>query len=267
MTFIKSSLTELISIYISLFLIFSPLQAQSKGRAKLYTKTGTIVGGNIIKIEENSIIFAELLNTGKLREQKVPNSMIYKLISPSGEVLIENVAFESEFKSNVELFPDRIKSYVFPDRIKDYERKEPDKFSIVSWHITTSNGDRLEVSKVQIINDDSLLIVSNQFEQYIAINLITEIKRIKNSHIIKKSLLFGLGGLAISEGVAAIIVSQDTDELARLAFIVLPILFVPPALVLGAVYGAVAGRDKNYDMTGWSTAQKRVKIQEIMNSE
>ena len=113
MVYSRFLLTKLISIYISLFLVFSPLQAQSEGRAKLYTRTGRLVEGKIVKIEEHSIIFGELLNTGTLREQKVPNSMIYKLISPSGEVLIENVAFESEFKSNVELFPERIEENRF----------------------------------------------------------------------------------------------------------------------------------------------------------
>jgi len=122
---IKSSSKNLIIIYISLFLVLSPLQSQTHNRAKLYTRTGMLVEGTIIKVQENSIIFGELLDTGKLREQKVPNSMIYKLISPSGEVLIENVAFESEFKANVELFPERIdENRFFPTKKRNAETME-----------------------------------------------------------------------------------------------------------------------------------------------
>ena len=56
MVYLKSLSTNLISIYVSVFLIFSPLQAQSKERAKLFLKTGVIVEGEIIKIKDDRII-------------------------------------------------------------------------------------------------------------------------------------------------------------------------------------------------------------------
>ena len=187
---------KLISIYVSLFLVLSPLQAQSKGRAKLYTKTGVIV-----------------------------------------------------------------------EKIKGSEGKEPDQFGIVSWYITTSNRDRLKVSEVQIINDDSLLIVSNGSKQYMSIGLIKEIiiKRSMN----KKSVIYGAAigivvGFSLGAGVSDVKDSDEVNDLFRFLFRVGGTV---AGAAVGLIMGAIQGKDKIYDMTGWHIDKKRAKIHEIMNDE
>ena len=268
---------KLISIYVSLFLVFSLLQAQSKGRAKLYTRTGRLVEGTIVKIEENSIIFAELLKNGKLRKQKVPNSMIYKLISPLGEVLIENVAFESEFKSNVELFPERIQELLVPEEIKDYERKEPDQISIVSWHITTSNGDKLEAFEVQIINDDSLRIASNGFEQYIAIGSIKDIIIKRKMTVLKfikgvgKGLIIGVSvgvvyGILVSTVDSGLIVETNPFVLALVGGSIGGFFGIIGGVVVTSLKSIVLGSDKKIKLDKMSKWEKLNLIQDLLIS-
>ena len=177
MVYINSSSQNLIFIYISLFLFFSPLQAQSLGESELYQ----------------------------------------------------------------------------------------DSVNIVSWQISTSNGDRLEVSGVQIINDDSLRIASNGSERYISIELIEKIKikRSKN----KKSIIYGAGiGIVVGFFWAAAAItpgeiyssSDNLDDFGRF-------ILRAGSTVVGATTGLIVGaKDKNHDMTGWHIDKKRTKIQEIM---
>lgn len=150
------------------------------------------------------------------------------------------------------------------------------QFNIVSWHITTSNGDRLEVSEVQIVNDDSLRIVSNGAEQYIFIGLIEAIAIKKESHAIKKgfeigfvfgTVVGGLLGLSLARSLNS---GSETVSVVGTAALGALIGGVPSTVVgtiIGSIVRANKGEDKIYDMTGLSTAQKRNKIQEIMNSE
>ena len=183
MTFIKSSLTELMSIYIPILLIFSPLQAQSQSESESY---------------QNSV-------------------------------------------------------------------------NIVSWRISTSDGETFEAITVQFIGDDTLKIefidyMNFFYSKSVAIRTIDEIKVMKNNQILKKALQFGLGAFVISEGLGALAYFSDPDDAyAAFGFIIFPIVFVPPALVIGAIFGAFAGKDKIYKFIGNSDAEKFQIIQKILN--
>jgi len=250
-------LKKLISIYISFFLVFSPLQAQSKGRAKLYHRKGIIVEGTIVNIEEHNIIFWDLLNTGKLRKQKVPNSMIYKLISPTGEVLIENSELRDEFesgKTQIEINQKLHKRHRMNDAFS-YEKKK--------YKLIMISGSEVMFDSLVRLSGDSLLIASNQIEQYIAINLITEIKIVKKNKVLMGILV--VGGAAYLTSFALLGPELGQSD-AGLNFL-FQLVFTGSGMILGTIGGVILGRDKNYDMTWWLTAQKRVKIQEIMNGE
>jgi len=272
---------NLISIYVSLFLVLSPLYGQTKHEATLYTTNGEVTKVTIISVSKDFIKIEMINRDGKIIHPNVPKSMIYKLLSPDGKLLYPNLDAEDELKLMAEenrrimqKKEDERKQLEEENRPiiqkKEDERKqleEKAQFSIVSWHITTSNGDRFEVSGVQLINEDSLLIVSIGSEKYISIGLIEEIVIKKNSHIIKTSLLFGLAGLAISEvwGVTLLFTGNQPLECDVCSLLFPPILIVPPALVLGALYGVWAGRDDVYRFTGNSEAEKIKIIQKILN--
>ena len=226
----------LISIYVSLFLILYPLQAQSQERAKIYLKSGIIVEGSIVKINESSIIFRELRDSGEFYESTVNNSMIFKLISKSGEVLI----------LNHELLISQIRN--------------------VSWQISTSNGETLKAIMVQFIEDDTLKIkfidsVNNSYTKSVAISTVNEIRINKKATIKKTSLRFGKIAFLISE-IFAVALFLEIPEVVL--FIVVPIYFVPPALVLGAIIGD-AKKDYVYKLSGKSDAEKFIIIEKIPN--
>ena len=227
----------LISIYVSLFLILYPLQAQSQERAKIYLKSGIIVEGSIVKINESSIIFRELRDSGEFYESTVNNSMIFKLISKSGEVLI----------LNHKLLISQIRN--------------------VSWQISTSNGETLKAIMVQFIEDDTLKIkfidsVNNSYTKSVAISTVNEIRINKKAAIKKTSLRFGKIAFLISEIFAVSLYLQLASEVSL--FITVPIYFVPPALVLGAIIGD-AKKDYVYKLSGKSDAEKFIIIEKIPN--
>ena len=224
----------LISIYVSLFLILYPLQAQSQERAKIYLKSGIIVEGSIVKINESSIIFRELRDSGEFYESTVNNSMIFKLISKSGEVLI----------LNHELLISQIRN--------------------VSWQISTSNGETLKAIMAQFIEDDTLKLkfidsVNNSYTKSVAISTVNEIRINKKATIKKTSLRFGKIAFLISE-IFAVALFLEIPEVVL--FIVVPIYFVPPALVLGAIIGD-AKKDYVYKLSGKSDAEKFIIIEKI----
>ena len=246
----------LISIYVSLFLILYPLQAQSQERAKIYLKSGIIVEGSIVKINESSIIFRELRDSGEFYESTVNNSMIFKLISQSGEVLILNHEFEDDFKEGEQ----RNKKLAI-----EFSKKRS-QIRNVSWQISTSNGETLKAIMVQFIEDDTLKIkfidsVNNSYTKSVAISTVNEIRINKKATIKKTSLRFGKIAFLISE-IFAVALFLEIPEVVL--FIVVPIYFVPPALVLGAIIGD-AKKDYVYKLSGKSDAEKFIIIEKIPN--
>lgn len=248
MVYLKYSLKKLISIYISLFFVFSPLQGQSQEIAKLYLKTGDIFEGSIVKMDDDSIIFKEIRESVKLQGQRIPNSMIHKLISSSGEVLIEDSEPREPFLIAV----------AFSDDKKKYKLKMISESEVMFASLVRLSG-------------DSLLIASNQFEQYIAISLIENIAIKKESHAIRKGagigFIFGavLGGLYVFEFDRSF-PSESGASLGDIAGFAL-IVGIESSVVgtiIGGIVRVVSGKNKIHDMTGWSIEEKRAKIQMIM---
>lgn len=98
---LKSLATKLICLCLSFILVIPPLQAQMIDASTLYLKTGVIVKGEILEIKEESVIFKVLLESGEILEQTIYTTMIYKLISPSGEVIILNAELRDDFEKNL----------------------------------------------------------------------------------------------------------------------------------------------------------------------
>ena len=250
----------LISIYVSLFLILYPLQAQSKERAKIYLKSGIIVEGSIVKINESSIIFRELRDSGEFYESTVNNSMIFKLISKSGEVLILNHEFEDDFKEGEQ----RNKKLAIE------LSKKHSQIRNVSWQISTSNGETFEAITVQFIGNDTLKIkfidsANISYTKSVALEAVNEIRIKKKTRTSEYSLRFMKIGFWIGEIFAALIFSTAPTKDTAFVFIVYPFVFVPPAIVLGAISGAAAGKDDVYKLSGKSDAEKFIIIEKIPN--
>lgn len=256
----KHSSKNLIIIYISWFLVLSPLQSQTHNRAKIYLKSGIVVEGSVVKIDEDSIIFRELRDSGEFYEWTVNNSMIFKLISQSGEVLILNHEFEDDFKEGEQ----RNKKLAIELLSQS---KKHGQIRNVSWQISTSNGKTLKAIVVQFIEDDTLKIkfidsVNISYTKSVALEAVNEIRIKKKTRTSEYSLRFGKIAFWISEIFAAAVYGEVK---AAVVFINVPMLFVPPALVLGAIAGAAAGKDDVYKLSGKSDAEKFIIIEKIPN--
>jgi len=94
-------LKKLFYIYLIVTLIYSPSVAQSTNYSKLYLKTGVIVEGIIEEVTSEAVRFNQTLNDGSHLIQNVPVTIIYKLISPSGEVIILNAGLRQDFEVNL----------------------------------------------------------------------------------------------------------------------------------------------------------------------
>lgn len=249
---------ELISIYVSLFLVFSPGYAQSQENAKLYLKSGIVVEGSVVKINEDSIIFRELRDSGEFYESTVNNSMIFKLISQSGEVLILNHEFEDDFKEGEQ----RNKKLAI-----EFSKKRS-QIRNVSWQISTSNGETLKAIMVQFIEDDTLKIkfidsANISYTKSVALEAVNEIRIKKKTRTSEYTLRGGKIGFWIGGIWGALIVLVDKSYWPLLIFI--PIFFVPSAAVIGALSGVSAGQDEVYKLSGKSDAEKFIIIEKIPN--
>ena len=94
-------LKKLFYVYLIVTLIYSPSVAQSTNYSKLYLKTGVIVEGIIEEVTSEAVRFNQTLDDGSQLIQNVPIIIIYKLISPSGEVIILNAVLRQDFEVNL----------------------------------------------------------------------------------------------------------------------------------------------------------------------
>ena len=117
------------------------------------------------------------------------------------------------------------------------------------------------------LSGDSLLIASNQFEHYIAISLIENIAIRKESPAIRNGALIGfVSGIVVGFSLAATVsTAQESGGLLDFIRFAYRVGGTVVGTATGIIVGAYKGKDKIYDMTGWSVAQKKDKIQEIMN--
>ncbi|TFB09802.1 hypothetical protein E3V36_05640 [Candidatus Marinimicrobia bacterium MT.SAG.2] len=119
----KCIMKNVICIHVFLLMILTPLQAQSQELAKIYFKSGIVVEGIIVKIDEDSIIFREIQDSGEFYEWTVNKSRIFKLLSKSGEVLILNGEYKIRLKDfklqdvTKNLTPGKNTHWVFPTTI------------------------------------------------------------------------------------------------------------------------------------------------------
>ena len=95
-------LKKLFYVYLIVTLIYSPSVAQSTNYSKLYLKTGVIVEGIIEEVTSEAVRFNQTLDDGSQLIQNVPIIIIYKLISPSGEVIILNAGIRQDFEYNLD---------------------------------------------------------------------------------------------------------------------------------------------------------------------
>jgi len=276
MVYFKSLLKKLISIYVSLFLIFSPLYGQTKQEATIYMTNGIMSKITLIRIGSENIELEMKNEDGELVKQTVLRSKVYKIILPSGTAILINPLNKAEFEykgSTDGKKPYRAIETEFETKTKPGLLMST-QFSVVSWLINTSNGYRFEVSKVQIINDDSLRIASNGFDLYITIDSIRDIKynrKITISKFMNRVKIGFFTGFAVGGflGLITTPTAESSFETPSKEGWVIGFGLIGGFLgiIIGGMAGSVSGKDKILDMTGWSVAQKKDKIREIMNSE
>jgi len=153
---------------------------------------------------------------------------------------------------------DNLKEDAFSDEKKKY------KLKLIS-------GTKFMFDHLEKQSKDFLLISSNEIEKNISIDLIEVITIKKESHAIRNGALIGFVFGAVVGGLLA----QVLDELGQGSD---PEGSRDLGALIGGVGSAVVGtiigrivrgskKEKIYDMTGWSVAQKKEKIQELINSE
>jgi len=89
MVYLKSLSIKLISIYVSIFLVFSPLLGQTKREATIYMTNGYVGEVTVIEIGEE-VVEVEIYQNGRLLKQNLQKSMIYQILLPGGEALYRN---------------------------------------------------------------------------------------------------------------------------------------------------------------------------------
>ena len=90
-------------IYTIIILLLTLSKGYAQDLAKIYLKSGYIGEGEIIKIEDDRVIFKEWFEDGEKVEYKMFIKYIYKLESSIGEIKIINLQFEEEFYKNVKI--------------------------------------------------------------------------------------------------------------------------------------------------------------------
>ena len=128
------------------------------------------------------------------------------------------------------------------------------------------NGEMIRSTFLKELVADSLFIEYNGGLKSIDLNSITEIKRIKKSKIRKGLVIGGIAAGLISLGFTNEPESGDGGFTDFVNFIIIT-SFTISGMIIVTITGAKVGIDKNYDMTGWSTAQKKDKIQELIDNE
>ena len=66
----------------------------------VYLVTGYIGTGNILGIGVNVLEFEEIFDTGIIKKHSIPKSIIFKLVSRNGKILLLNPHLEREFNKN-----------------------------------------------------------------------------------------------------------------------------------------------------------------------
>ena len=128
-------------IHFIVYLAFVPLVAQETAYAKLYLITGIVVEGIIEEVTSKTVRFNQTLDDGSQLIQKIPVTFIYKLISPSGEVIVYNEDLKPDFEKNLAI-QDSVKKAVHNDEsplIESYEEE-----------ITILNDEQQEEKSIKI---------------------------------------------------------------------------------------------------------------------
>ena len=90
-----------VCVHFFIYLTFVTLVAQETGVAKLYLINGSVVEGIIEEVSSETVRFNYISDDCFQLVQTVPIRMIYKLISPLGEEIINNHDFKFEFEQNL----------------------------------------------------------------------------------------------------------------------------------------------------------------------
>ena len=86
-----------LAIIISILIVTSPIYSQSQKMAKLYTRYGVVIYGNIISIGEETVEYEQIFKDGKAEMWTVLKNTIYILIDENGLTLISNPELAEEY--------------------------------------------------------------------------------------------------------------------------------------------------------------------------
>ena len=252
---------ELISIYISLFLIFSPLNGQTKKEATIYMTNGGTIEVKIIRIKKNTVKVKLLNINDKTIEFNIPKSKIYQIVLRGGKVLYRNPAFEEEFHKS---FPriennqiEYLKKIQFTTQ-REFEKKP-------KWNINLREGDSYLNVALLGLKGDSLVISDVGITRTIYIGSIYTVISIAGNSKAKTGAKIGFSS-GLLYGLQVV-----TNLMSEAESIVIPSIL---GLVVGGVFGAIGyaiggsfEQDKIYDMSGWSIDSKRTQIRKIIERE
>ena len=273
---------ELISLYVSLFLIFSPLFGQTKQEATIYMTNGYVGKVTVIEIGEEVIVLETISSDGQLLKQAILKYMIYKLLSPDGNSLYTNPDTKEEYEKTSKEF--KVK------KIQNEQLKQSSEYamsfesereyiqnrisSIRDIGVWTSSHEII-TGKIFTITDSSLAVCEvdscyNWRSQpvitfdYSEINKVVVMKKDRGSNGAGMGFLVGaVIGAVFGFSTASDCEICDVDPLQ--AAVVFGIIFGIPGALIGGIGGA--NREEHYTISGNLQAFKKLhkKIDDEVN--
>lgn len=130
-----------IILYVSIFLITTHLSAQENPYYKLYLRYGIVVEGTLESIDNEKILFRQNGDTSRYAQTAIPNSNIYLLVNPLGEILIQNFLYRNEFLQNYVGDQSDLEEYVISGKVVEVSLLSylPENTNII-WSIRFSTG-------------------------------------------------------------------------------------------------------------------------------
>lgn len=202
----------MVSISLSILLVIIPLQsnAQQNQNYKLYLRNGVVIEGSLVGMDKEMVQIRKKGVTDN-RINSIPVHAIFVFISPTGELLIQNLENRQEF----------IQKYMGdPSGLEDYLSSE-DEVSTSTliyypqntnnvWTIKLINGDEYSNMIITELNKETLNIILNG-EFGIHLRQIEEIYLSGNSNSGDWSLKGGILGGLIS-GILGFAVTSSSGQ-------------------------------------------------------
>ena len=156
---------ELTSIYVSLFLVFSPLFGQTKQAAIIYMTSGSVGKVIVLEIGEDAIEVELISSDGQWHKQTIQKYMIYKLLSPDGNSLYTNPDTKEEYEKTFQEFKVKKSQSEQLMRSSEYAMNFGSEREYIEYRMSSINdvsittfSNEIIVGKIFTMTDSSLAI-------------------------------------------------------------------------------------------------------------